>query len=114
MILTLPIFDGHNDTLFSLYTAEHDDTFFASANGHLDLVSAQAGGFAGGFFAIFPTSPDVLPDDGRLPDPLPHPHALQTGLGATALLFRIKSNPPGRYALCAPSATLSAASEPMP
>ena len=49
----LPIFDGHNDTLLSLYTGERGKgtTFFErSEKGHIDLPRARAGGlrFAGG------------------------------------------------------------------
>lgn len=93
MTSALPVFDGHNDTLLRLYTAEHGDSFFASTHGHLDLSRARAGGFAGGFFAVFvPAPPDTPPtDDGALPDPLPYPYALQTALGMTALLFRIEA-----------------------
>lgn len=90
---TLPIFDGHNDALLRLYTAEHDDSFLTSTHGHIDLSRAREGGFAGGFFAVFvPAPPDApSPDDGALPDPLPYSYALQTALGMTALLFRIES-----------------------
>ncbi len=93
MTSTLPIFDGHNDTLLRLYTAEHDDSFLTSTHGHIDLSRAREGGFAGGFFAVFvPAPPDApSPDDGALPDPLPYSYALQTALGMTALLFRIES-----------------------
>ncbi|MFQ3631892.1 dipeptidase [Roseiflexus sp.] len=93
MTSTLPIFDGHNDALLRLYTAEHDDSFLTSTHGHIDLSRAREGGFAGGFFAVFvPAPPDApSPDDGALPDPLPYSYALQTALGMTALLFRIES-----------------------
>ena len=50
-----PVFDGHNDTLLSLYLPARGGgrTFFArSERGHLDLPRAREGGFAGGFFAI--------------------------------------------------------------
>lgn len=50
-----PIFDGHNDTLLSLYLPARGGgrTFFArDARGHLDLPRAREGGLAGGFFAI--------------------------------------------------------------
>lgn len=48
------VFDGHNDTLQKRlkdpawsFDQRHDD-------GHLDLPRAREGGFAGGFFAVFP------------------------------------------------------------
>lgn len=98
MTSALPVFDGHNDTLLRLYTAKQDDSFWASTNGHLDLARARAGGFAGGFFAVFVPDPADAPpsDDGELPDPLPYPYALQTALGMTALLFRIESQSAGQ------------------
>ncbi|MDW8214755.1 MAG: dipeptidase [Roseiflexaceae bacterium] len=101
MTSALPVIDGHNDTLLRLYTAEHNDSFFTSTNGHLDLVRARAGGFAGGFFAVFvPAPPDAHPsDDGELPDPLPYPYALQTALGMTALLFRIEFQSAGQVCI---------------
>jgi membrane dipeptidase len=62
-----PIFDGHNDTLLrlhrtSLRLGESESTqersfFVESTEGHLDLPRAKRGGFAGGFFAIFPPDP---------------------------------------------------------
>lgn len=55
------VFDGHNDTLQRRlndpswsFGERHDD-------GHLDLPRAREGGFAGGFFAVFPPT-DVDPD----------------------------------------------------
>jgi membrane dipeptidase len=94
----LPVFDGHNDTLLRLYTAEHNDSFFSSPHGHLDLSRARTGGFAGGFFAVFvpPPTHASSPDDGILPDPLPYAYALQTTLGMAALLFRIESQSAGQ------------------
>ena len=56
---SLPILDGHNDTLLHLYLSERGggrSFFIQSENGHIDLPRARQGGFAGGFFAIF--SPD--------------------------------------------------------
>lgn len=48
------IFDGHNDVLTNLYKAgEGVDGFLTALPGHLDLPRAQAGGFGGGFFAIW-------------------------------------------------------------
>ena len=63
MIDTLPIFDGHNDTLLHLYYADRGGgrSFFTrSDKGHLDLPRAREGGFAGGFFAVF-VRPDPAP-----------------------------------------------------
>jgi membrane dipeptidase len=73
--MALPVFDGHNDVLL-------EERSFAdrSGEGHLDLARARAGGFAGGFFAIFTEHPDGFPLDAeRGPDTAPEPavsHAL--------------------------------------
>ena len=54
--MAFPVFDGHNDVLL-------EERSFAdrSDEGHLDLARARAGGFAGGFFAIFTRAPRRLP-----------------------------------------------------
>ncbi len=50
----VPIFDGHNDVLARLHRGANPVSFFsASHEGHIDLPRMQAGGFAGGFFAVF-------------------------------------------------------------
>jgi membrane dipeptidase len=57
---TIPIFDGHNDTLTHLdgVGGRAERSFFVeSAEGHIDLPRARRGGLAGGFFAIF--TPDL-------------------------------------------------------
>ena len=52
----LQIIDGHNDTLTRLFPPA-DDTAQSivdrKGEGHIDLVRAQRGGLAGGFFAVF-------------------------------------------------------------
>jgi membrane dipeptidase len=53
--MALPVFDGHNDVLL-----EERSFADASDDGHLDLARARAGGFAGGFFAIFTPHPEGL------------------------------------------------------
>lgn len=51
------IFDGHNDLLARLFISEDPDKVSpfinGRPNGQLDLPRAKAGGFAGGFFAVF-------------------------------------------------------------
>ncbi len=54
------VFDGHNDLLLRLHRApEQRDAIWSGAEGkgHLDLPRMKAGGFAGGFFAIYVPSP---------------------------------------------------------
>lgn len=60
MTETLPVFDGHNDFLLRLLKdPEHRDVTWLQGNGkgHLDLPRMQQGQFAGGFFAIYISSP---------------------------------------------------------
>lgn len=57
---TVPVIDGHNDTLLrlTLKNPEHEETFFdGHDHGQLDYPRARAGGLAGGFFAVFVPTP---------------------------------------------------------
>ncbi len=61
-ITSIPVFDGHNDTLLALHLSALDqgdqrNFFEESESGHIDLPRARAGGLGGGFFAIFTPSP---------------------------------------------------------
>lgn len=55
MTQTPRIFDGHNDALLRLWRGDGPatDAFAAEAPGHITLPRAKAGGFGGGFFAMF-------------------------------------------------------------
>lgn len=58
------IFDGHND-LLSCLLAEGDPeaaSFFAGRDGNIDLGKCRAGGFAGGFFAMWCRNEQGGPD----------------------------------------------------
>jgi membrane dipeptidase len=49
---SIPIFDGHNDTLLNL--SQTGRSFFEqTTEGHIDLPRAISGGLAGGFFAVW-------------------------------------------------------------
>lgn len=54
------IFDGHNDVLLKLLnmggTAAVPD-FIAGCKGHIDVPRSKVGGFGGGFFALYVSSP---------------------------------------------------------
>ena len=55
-------FDGHNDILLRLFThPERREAIWLTGEGkgHLDLPRMKAGGFAGGFFAIYIPSPEA-------------------------------------------------------
>jgi len=56
---TPPIFDGHNDTILRMIRGEVTPEALVAGldSGHIDLPRARAGGFGGGFFAIFVPSP---------------------------------------------------------
>ena len=61
---TIPVFDGHNDTLLNLHLPDRGEGrsyFERSERGHIDLPRAREGGFGGGFFACYTPNPD---DDG--------------------------------------------------
>lgn len=63
MNASLPVFDGHNDTLLKLeieaFQGKDRSFFEKSGDGHLDLPRAQEGGFVGGLFAMFvPSNPE--------------------------------------------------------
>src|SRR5215204_1791849 len=61
---TIPVFDGHNDTLLNLHLPDRGEgrSFFErSGRGHIDLIRAREGGFGGGFFACYTPNPE---DDG--------------------------------------------------
>ena len=65
------VFDGHNDVLLQ------ERSFLDSSDeGHLDLARARAGGFAGGFFAIFTPHPDGYAPDGEPEPPVGHDLAI--------------------------------------
>lgn len=59
---TIPVFDGHNDTVLSLRSTGRD-FFERSDEGHVDLVRAREGGLVGGMFAIFVSDPGDRPGD---------------------------------------------------
>lgn len=91
---SIPIFDGHNDSLIHVYLPDRGQgrSFFEkSDHGQLDLPRAMQGGIRGGFFAVFTPSPkssseygasyDAHRDAKTYSEPLSHaveyPHALE-------------------------------------
>ncbi len=71
----VPVFDGHNDFLLRLLRdpgARETTWFQGDGTGHLDLPRMKAGGFAGGFFAVYIPSP-VDPDLADFEDRMDHP-----------------------------------------
>jgi len=115
----VPVFDGHNDTLLRLWM-KHGDTAVESfveggKGGHIDLPRARAGGFAGGFFAIFPPpasrqAPGEMKRpataDG-LPPELARADALDATLAMADILFRLERA--GAVSVCRNAADIRAA-----
>ncbi len=101
--MQLPILDGHNDVILSLYGVpghERRSFFERGQEGHLDLPRAREGGFAGGFFAVFvPSDPasarpdlvDVGEDRTEMGTAVPQPFALRMAIALTATLFRLEA-----------------------
>lgn len=87
----IPVFDGHNDLLLRLHNAPQRRTAIwvgTEGKGHLDLPRMKAGGFAGGFFAIYvpspadPQAPDMAAMDRMMEKPpfsVPLPKAVPLG-----------------------------------
>jgi membrane dipeptidase len=120
----LPIFDGHNDVLLSLYLPGRGGgrSFFERGErGHIDLPRAREGGLAGGFFAVFvPTEPEkqrpweqdlTQTDDGyemRLADAIGTDYALRTAVAVTASLFRLEAESAGQVKVARTTSELEA------
>ncbi len=116
----VPVFDGHNDTLLQLYRSPEPDKekLFvegAPANWHIDLPRARKGGFAGGFFAIFPPpsrkSGDSVPaaprSDEKLPPELSMDEARVSTLAMASILLRLERA--GALTVCRSGADIRAA-----
>lgn len=88
----IPVFDGHNDLLLRLHSdPAHRDRIWSGQDGkgHLDLPRMKAGGFVGGFFAIYipspadPHAPDMEAMDRMMNHP-PYDVAMPALIGAAA------------------------------
>lgn len=110
-----PVFDGHNDVLLHLWGSgdEAGASFFDGRDGALDLAKCRAGGFAGGFFAVW-----VPGDAARTPprsDPAPlHPqvdpaHARTVTLQMAATLIRMAAARPDALRICTSAAQIESA-----
>jgi membrane dipeptidase len=115
--MTIPFFDGHNDTLLRLLEAPGMDKerpfIEGSKEGHIDLPRAKVGGMKGGFFAVFP--PPLKSNlatvsgglDPNLPPELAIADALASTNGMASVLFRLERS--GALAVCRNGAELRAA-----
>ncbi len=108
-----PVFDGHNDLLSVLARAD-DRTgsgFFQGRDGDIDLAKCRAGGFAGGFFAIWPPSP-AHPDPNaphRAFAPIDPVAAKAATLEQAAILCRMTRDWPDAIRLCTTSSAIESA-----
>lgn len=110
-----PIFDGHNDLLSCLFHegARSGETFITGRTGDIDLAKCWAGGFAGGFFAVWVSN---LP--GTTPDPMAtfrefievdQAHAALETAAQIALLHRLCRAHPEAIRLCTSATQIEAA-----
>jgi len=114
----IPVFDGHNDTLTRIRNASEDErrSFLERSDvGHLDLPRAREGGLAGGFFAVFTSSPNykrtlnaLFDESGELvpggwavdlPPRLDRRKALTYTLSVMSDLFRIEAESGGEVSV---------------
>ncbi len=111
------VLDGHNDLLCRLWTEgglRAAPTFVEGRTGALDLRKARAGGFGGGFFAVFVSQPsevdvsydamDAPPYDLPLPNRIRQHGAVQAAMEQAAVLFRLERM--GALAVCRTTADL--------
>ena len=112
------VFDGHNDVLLRLSDLGPEAAVQNFINGcafHIDAPKARAGGFGGGFFAVFVPSP---PDQGfdpeemtkpaydlPLPEPMPWADAMPVALSLASVLFALEAA--GALRICRTVAEIS-------
>lgn len=109
--MTIPFFDGHNDTLLRLVDSSRPDKIAmfvdGTIDGQLDLPRANQAGMTGGFFAIFP--PPLKADAasvvssptssaGQLPPNLDVRDALASTIEMASLLHKLERA--GTLAVC--------------
>ena len=114
------IFDGHNDALVKLYRARTDNPqklFIEGYDAHVDLPKARAGGFGGGFFAIF-VPPSETGDysgmakpeyDLPLPRQLSSDEALPAAIAQAGILLKLQDE--GALKICHTAADIAACLE---
>jgi membrane dipeptidase len=105
----IPVFDGHNDLLLRLLLEPGRRAQIwqgGHAEGQLDLARMRAGGFIGGFFAIYLPSAAAGPHLGETPPPFIHPlpaeiplkDAASVALAAAGHLFWLERT--GSLSIC--------------
>ncbi len=117
---SIPVFDGHNDSLLKLETLagtpRERDFLDRSDQGHIDLPRAREGNFAGGLFAAFvPSNIDYdfttpfNPNDPRNYAQVPQPDALNFTLRLFARAQRLERTSKSQIRICRSVAELRAA-----
>jgi len=118
--MTIPFFDGHNDTLLRLLQDRRPDKnalfMEGTAEGDIDLPRARAAGMAGGFFAMFPppvktelasVAASPTTGNGVLPSELDIADAQASTNGMAAILLRLEQA--GALSVCRNAGELRAA-----
>ena len=122
MTSKFPIFDGHNDVLLRLFNKQSSGTeqlfLKGEESGQVDYPRGLAGGFAGGFFAIFVPSDEEIAGieelmrgeayDVPLSRPISVADALPKALTMAAILLRIERQSGGRFKVCRSAAEIRA------
>ena len=118
----VPVFDGHNDFLLRLLqepAARAQIWDGTAGGGHLDLPRMRAGGFAGGFFAVYIPSPVAHdhpdyeaimrnpPYSLPLPEPVPYAAALPVAMAMVGHLKWLERQ--GDLQICTTVAEIRAA-----
>ncbi|WP_246455698.1 dipeptidase [Sulfitobacter aestuariivivens] len=108
------VFDGHNDALGRLWCGSDDPVRdFAQPVGHINMPHAAAGGFGGGFFALYSPGKRAPFDlsifeggDLELPMPtaLPERQALVAAIGQAGIAAQLQSA--GYIDICTDAQTL--------
>jgi len=117
MTAAIPIFDGHNDIVqrLFLHPGHREAIWLQGWGGQMDLPRMQAGGFAGGLFAInVPWEADTdfdgpmanPPYDMPLPGPVAQERALAEATAMAGLLLWMERSSNGRFRLCRTTAEL--------
>ncbi|MEX0350194.1 MAG: dipeptidase [Paracoccaceae bacterium] len=111
------IFDGHNDVLTDLFDGggvAAAPNFLSGMSGHLDAARASAGGFGGGFFAIWVASPGAMnfasidgPYDLPLPDRIDQEKAWEVARTQADIMLELQRL--GALHLCCSVADIEAA-----
>jgi membrane dipeptidase len=108
---TIPIFDGHNDTVHLLreYKPDGIDFLATNATGHLDLPRAEQGGMFGGLFAMYvrteyPETDNLTVTEAgwevRMAEPLDHTYALRETSAELAALKSLAERSEGQLRIC--------------